>query len=199
IRHFAIERLLKNSNAPMNWVKTNKEGRIDAFFGGRKALEELPKTWDKYPVLSKGQTPEGNVDYTELKDESKAGRFFLNHGYDETKPDSELGLSDMKEAAAFRGGSVESKSMKKGDLYTRLEWKCHNGHVFASRPFTVIKAGFWCPECCEAPNWSFDKASVHVPFYAQVWYDSHRKDEENNVYPYSEHEDDDLLLPVEKL
>ena len=105
----------------------------------------------------------------------------------------------MKAAAEFRGGSVESSSMTKGDLYTRINWKCHNGHVFSARPYTILKAGFWCPECCEAPDWSFDKTSPHVPFYAQVWYDSHRKDEENKVYPYSEHEDDDLLVPVEKL
>ena len=199
IRKLAIERLLKNSNAPMNWVKTNKEGRIDAFFGGRAALEALPKTWDKFPLLSKGQTPEGPVDFADLKDESKAERFRLDHGYDESKPESELELSDMKAAAEFRGGSAESSSMTKGDLYTRINWKCHNGHIFSARPYTILKAGFWCPECCEAPDWSFDKTSPHVPFYAQVWYDSHRKDEENKVYPYSEHEDDDLLVPVEKL
>lgn len=200
IRKFAIERLLTNSNAPMNWVRLGKKGRIDAFFGGQEAFDKSPKTWNEFPVLAKGQTPEGPINYDELKDESKADAYKLSHGYNEEKPDTELDLQDMKEAASFRGGSVVSTEMKKGDLYTKLKWKCHNGHEFESRPYTILKAGFWCPECCEAlPNWSFDKVAPHVPFYAQVWYDTHRKDEENNVYPYDEHEDDDLLKPVEKL
>ena len=200
IRKLAIERLLKNSNAPMNWVRLKKQGRIDAFFGGNEALEKLPRTWSDFPVLAEGKIPGGTIDYADLKDESKAGRFVLSHGYDESKPDSEIALKDLKEAAAFRGGSVVSKSFKKGDLYSRVEWKCHNGHTFTARPFTILKAGFWCPECCEAlPDWKFDKAAAQSNFYAQVWYDTHSRDEENNVYPYSQNEDDDLIKPVEKL
>lgn len=93
----------------------------------------------------------------------------------------------------FLGGQVLSENMKTVDLHTALKWKCHNGHEFDSTPFAVLKAGFWCPVCCEAVPWAFDKAASHVPFYAQVWYDTHSKSEENNVYPYDEHEDDDLL------
>ncbi|MDE6719802.1 MAG: hypothetical protein K2J68_08115, partial [Treponemataceae bacterium] len=60
--------------------------------------------------------------------------------------------------------------------------------------------GHWCPECCQGiPNWQFDKLAAKIPFCAQVWYDTHRKDEIDNVYPYSENEDDDMTLPVEKL
>ena len=195
IRKLAIERLLKNSNAPMNWVRLGKKGRLDAFWGGQEAFDKLPKTWDKFPVLAKGQTPDGAIDYEDLKDEAKAGRYALNHGYDESKPDSELGAADFAQAAEFRGGSLvtPASEIKKGDLHTKLQWKCHCGHVFESTPFTILKAGFWCPECCEALPWAFDKAAAHVPFYAQVWYDTHSKAEENNVYPYDEHEDDDLI------
>lgn len=200
IRKLAIERLLKNSNAPMNWVRLGKKGRIDAFFGGKEAFEAIPKDWKDFPVLAEGRSPEGKIDYGELKDESKADKYKLNHGYDESKSGDELDLQDLKQAAQFRGGEVVSSDMKKGDLYSKISWKCHNGHVFESSPYTILKAGFWCPECCEAlPKWSFDKAAAKVPFYAQIWYDTHRKDEENNVYPYDDHEDDDLLKPVEKL
>lgn len=199
IRRFAIERLLKNSNAPMNWVRLNKTGRLNAFWGGRKAFEAVPKTWDKFPVLAKGQTPEGSVSYSDLKDESKAQRYKLSHGYDETKADSDLDLSDMQQAAQFRGGSVLSQTMTRGDLHSPLRWKCHNGHEFASTPFTILKAGFWCPICCEAVPWAFDKVAAHIPFYAQLWYDTHSKSEENNVYPVDEHEDDDMLVEAKKL
>ncbi|MCQ2575952.1 MAG: NAD(P)-dependent oxidoreductase [Treponema sp.] len=199
IRKIVIERLLTNSNAPQNWIRKGKKGRIDAFFGGQEAYDKLPKTWDEYPVTAKGQTQEGPIDYKDLIDEAKADRYKLNHGYDESKPDSELDINDMKAAAEFRGGEVVSSEMKKGDLHSKITWKCHNGHCYESTPFTVLKAGFWCPECVDATPWAYDKAAPHVPFLAQVWYDTHSKAEENNVYPYSETEDDDLLVPVEKL
>ena len=89
--------------------------------------------------------------------------------------------------------------MKTGDLHTKLKWKCHNGHVFESTAFTVLRGGFWCPECCQALPWAFDKAAALIPFYAQIWYDTHSKSEENNVYPYDEHEDDDMILSVKEL
>lgn len=193
IRKLVIERLLKNSNAPMNWIRLNKKGRIDAFFGGKEGFEKIPKTWDKFSVLQKGQIPEGKIDYQDLLDESKAERFKLNHGYDESKTDSELDAEDFKNAAEFRGGKLLSSNVKKGDLFSKLEWQCHNSHKFSAAPFTILKAGFWCPECCEALPWAFDKASAHIPFYAQVWYDTHKKSEENNIYPYNEHEDDDMI------
>lgn len=199
IRKLAIERLLTNTNAPMNWVHLGKKGRIDAFWGSQEELDKMPKQWKDFPILSKGQTPEGPIDYADLKDESKADRYKLDHGYDESKPDSELDINDMKSAAAFRGGEVVSASMEKGNLHSKIQWKCHNGHTFESTPFTILKGGFWCPECCEALPWAFDKAAAHVPFLAQVWYDTHSKAEENNVYPYDEHEDDDLIKPVEEL
>ncbi len=94
-----------------------------------------------------------------------------------------------------------SSSVKKGDLHTKIQWKCHNGHEFASTPYAILKAGFWCPECCEALPWNFDAASTKVPFYAQVWNDTHSPEEiaKANCYPYDEHEDDDMIRAVEKL
>ena len=199
IKKFAIERLLTNSNAPQQWIKLGKKGRIDAFFGGQEAYEKLPKSWDKYPVTALGQTDQGPIDYQDLKDESKAQRYALNHGFDDSKADSQITFEDVKSAASYRGGSVISESMKTGDLHTKLKWKCHNGHVFESTAFTVLRGGFWCPECCQALPWAFDKAAAHIPFYAQIWYDTHSKSEENNVYPYDEHEDDDMILSVKEL
>ena len=199
IKKFAIERLLTNSNAPQQWIKLGKKGRIDAFFGGQEAYDKLPKSWDKYPVTALGQTDQGPIDYQDLKDESKAQRFALNHGFDDSKANSQITFEDVKSAASYRGGYVISESMKTGDLHTKLKWKCHNGHVFESTAFTVLRGGFWCPECCQALPWAFDKAAAHIPFYAQIWYDTHSKSEENNVYPYDEHEDDDMILSVKEL
>ena len=89
----------------------------------------------------------------------------------------------MKEAAAFRGGKLLSETMKKGDLQTKLSWQCHNGHVFESSPYTIVKAGHWCPVCCSPETeWNFDALSKKIPFFAQVWYDTHENDEDYIYY-----------------
>lgn len=193
IKKLAIERLLTNSNAPMNWIRLKKQGRIDAFWGSLEEFNKIPRDWKNVPLLAKNRSPDGAIDYEDLKDESKAARFALDHGYDESKPDSELDIEDMKNAAVFRGGSVESRSMTKGALFEKLDWKCRNGHTFSANPFTILKAGFWCPVCCEALPWAFDKEAAHVPFYAQVWYDTHSKMESERTYPYADDKDGDLL------
>ncbi len=187
LRKIVIERLLSNSNAPMKWINDNDEGKIKAFWGSREEFEKIPSTWENYPLLCKGKDEKGKpLDYKKLLESGSKKKYILNHGYDEKKKDEELTLKDMKEAAAFRAGKCLSRKMKKGDLQTKLEWKCHNGHTFTAKPFTVLKAGFWCPECClPGPIWQYDKLSQKIPFYAQVHYDTHSK-KEDNVYPLGE-------------
>ena len=153
----------------------------------------------EFPVVAKGKTFEGEIDYEDLKDESKAGRFALDHGFDDKKPDSQITIEDLKVAAKFRAGEVVSENFTTGDVHSKITWKCHNGHSFDSTPFTILRGGFWCPICSEALPWAFDKVAAKIPFYAQVWYDTHKKSEENNSYPYDEHEDDDMIVSVEKL
>lgn len=192
-----IQRLFKNPNAPLYWINCGHEGRIKAFFGSREAAEELARDWKDFPVLKKGMCEDGAIDYCALADINGAKEFKLNHGYDESKPDGELELSDMQSAAAFRGGKCLSESMEKGDLFTKLEWECHDGHRFFAAPYTVVKAGHWCPDCCQPAPWKFDRLAKHIPFFAQVWLDTHSPDEDA-VYPISEDEDDVLFKKAGK-
>ena len=92
----------------------------------------------------------------------------LSHGYDESKPLSELGIEDMRQAAKFRGGKCLSESMVKGDLATKLEWECAFGHRFEASPALILLGGHWCDECMPAP-WRFDEQAKRNPFLAQVW------------------------------
>ena len=93
----------------------------------------------------------------------------------------------MKKAAAFRGGECLSTEMTKGDLFTPLKWKCAHGHEFEMTPNLVLKGGHWCPK--ELPSdsegkkfhWAHDAEAKVNPFFAQVWYPLHDKDE-NNEY-----------------
>ena len=99
----------------------------------------------------------------------------LSHGYDESKPLSDWTAEDCKAAAAFRGG--ECLADKIDGPYSPVRWKCHDGHEFSLSPYTVLKGGHWCPKCgCPAP-WDFDRQSKFSPYLAQVWYDSHAKNE----------------------
>ncbi len=178
IKSLIIKPLLKNSNAPAYWVENNNEARITAVYGSRKQYEEIPKSWDQVDLICE------HSDYEDMKIHRK--EYDLSHGYDESKDERELNLADMQQAAAFRGGKVLSDSMQAGDLKTKLKWQCHNGHEFESSPYTIIKAGHWCPICCSPKEeWTFDELSKHIPFFAQLWYDTHSP-EENYIYSVDE-------------
>lgn len=180
LRNGVIEALYTNPNSPTYWAEHGDIARVTAFFGGQEAYERITKDWEKYGLVCE------RPGYEKMKNQTFAERsgmpVFLNHGYDESKPDGELSIEDMREAARFRGGECLSDSMEKGDLRSKLLWKCAEGHIFKSSPFAVLKAGHWCPECCETKDvWRFDEIAKKSPFFAQVWYDSHGR-RENFVY-----------------
>lgn len=155
----------KKGLGTLNWIKTNNTERISAYFGSMEAWKTIPK-WEKINKQRPSETP-----------------VILNHGYDETKPKSELDIDDMKQAALFRGGKCLSATMTKGDLSTPLQWECQFGHRFSASPNLILMGGHWCPECLPLP-WNYDEIAKGNPFFAQVWYASHRP-EEHYVYDES--------------
>lgn len=160
----------------MGWFRDNNEDRISAYFGSREEWAKIG-TWKDFKIVK----PTSEVS-------------LLDHGYDESKPTSELDIEDMKKAAAFRGGECLSETMVKGDLFTPLKWKCAHGHEFEMTPNLVLKGGHWCPEELPMP-WNYDAEAKVNPFFAQVWYPLHSKDE-NNFYDktiYREFPDYDKL------
>jgi nucleoside-diphosphate-sugar epimerase len=189
IKDFAIKPLLKNDNAPMYWVKHGMKGRVKAFYGGEEAFQAIPKSWKDYPLLCENKKADGSfVDFSLLKDPTyaKAHGYWLDHGYDETKPWSELTLDDVKKAAEFRGGQCLATSMRKGDLWTKLPFVCAEGHPFEMAPFTLLIGGYWCPVCEQPTPWATGKMARKSPFFAQVYLADHAVSEEDDVYPLSE-------------
>ena len=148
MRHIASDKLF----GPLGWLKTGNEQRIKAYFGSREEREKIG-TWEEMRDIN-------------LAGEAEAER--LSHGYDESKPHSELDIEDMRQAAEFRGGECLSESMVKGDLATKLEWRCALGHRFEASPALILLGGHWCEECMPAP-WRFDEEAERNPFLAQVW------------------------------
>lgn len=174
IRKLVIEPLLDNSNAPMHWLETGQDARIVAGYGSVEQAQNGPEKWEDFDLLCE------RADYEALK--TYDGKSDLDHGYDESKANSDIDTQDLVQAAAFRGGECLGE-MVKGDLYTKVQWRCHQGHTFAASPYTVLKAGHWCPVCCMPDReWHFDELSRHIPFFHQVWQDTHTPEEAGNVY-----------------
>jgi len=163
-----LKKMALDKTGTLYWYENKKDMRITSFYKDYETFESIPD-W--------------GVDMPEMDPNAEWKR--LDHGYDESK--KTLNLTDLKGAAKFRGGECLSAEWN-GDLYTTLKWKCAFGHEFTAKPFTVIKAGHWCPECL-APPWNYDAIAKKNPFFAQVWYPNHDKDE-INVYP------DDCYLDI---
>ena len=157
----------------LDWIKTNNDVRISAYYGSMEEYKALPTKWEDM-----------KLDHYDT-DISAADEFKLDHGYDESKPESELTIEDMKQAAKFRGGECLSDTMVKGDMATKLKWKCgHCGAEFEASPALILLGGHWCPECyVPQKSWDYDSIAKTNPFFAQVWYPNHRKDE-NNRYDF---------------
>ena len=151
------KKMTAGKDGTMNWIETNNQGRISAFWGSREKWEQIPD-W-----------------YTDMPDVN-AEAYPLDHGYDETKTSDELSISDMKKAAEFRGGECLSEQFI--GMSEKLEWKCAFGHTFKASPTLILKAGHWCPDCL-APPWNYDEIAKKNPFFAQAYYTNHDKDESN--------------------
>ena len=156
----------------LGWLKSNNEPRIKAYFGSREEREKIGSWAEMSDIRLTGM--------------AEAER--LSHGYDESKPLSELDIEDMRQAAEFRGGKCLSDSMIKGDLATKLEWECAFGHRFEASPTLVLLGGHWCEECMPAP-WRFDEQAKRNPFFAQVWNKMRPEGDGGQVYGTATPED----------
>lgn len=154
----------RTEHGTVRFIEQNMEAHIDAYWGSKEAWQAIP----------------GNInDFEHFTDWNKI--VWIDHGYDETKPESELNLADMKGAAQFRGGSCNSASMKTGDWKGKLDFTCAFGHRFSASPRLVLEGGHWCPEC-ERKSWNYAARAKVDPFFAQVWDPLHNKNEHPREY-----------------
>ncbi len=160
--HRRMKRMVADHrNGTVYWYDHRNDRRIGAFYRSYRAYESIPGWRDARCAPDR---------------DSVAHR--LNHGYDEAK--ERLELSDLQAAAVYRGGTCLSAEWD-GDMYATLSWRCAFDHVFTAKPYTVIKAGHWCPACV-APPWRYHEQAARNPFFAQVWYPHHDPDE-RETYP----------------
>lgn len=154
-----FQKLMYGAHGTKQWIADNMEDRIDAYWGSKKAWEALPESIEKIKHFS---------DWDKVVQ--------IEHGYDESKPESDLCLEDMKGAAEFRGGSLDSTYMDKGDWITPLDFTCQFGHKFKGSPRLILEGGHWCDEC-ERKSWNYGQRAKKDKFFAQVWTPLHEEDE----------------------
>lgn len=159
----------------LDWIKNKDQDRLTAYYGTYEDWQSIGHSWDTYELAKYNKKVKDSENYK------------LDHGYDESKPTAELDLNDMKKAAEFRGGKCLSKKMTKGDMRSKLTWKCGTcGEEFEASPTLILKGGHWCPKCfIPTEKWNYDEVAKTNPFFAQVWYPEHREDE-HNVYVFDE-------------
>lgn len=151
----------KKGQGTLDWLSNSKmKAKATAYFGPEEKRGDK-KDWKHQDLSRPSNTP-----------------LRISHGYDESKPESELELEDMHQAAKFRGGKCVSEEMKKGDLDTPLEWECAFGHRFSMTPRSVLLGGHWCPECLPTP-WRYDAEAKKNSFMAQIWHDTFDTAEDN--------------------
>ena len=156
-------KLTITENGTTRFVKDNLEDKIAVFWGSKKAYEAIPPM-DKFVPFSDWDTV-----------------VHIDHGYDESKNESELNLQDVKEAAKFRGGQCLSTGMETGNWIDKLKFRCAFNHEFEASPLLVLKGGHWC-SVCELESWNYYERAKVDPFFAQVWYPLHDKNEKECKY-----------------
>ncbi len=145
--YLQLKKLAGREEGTLRWVSNHDQERVTAFFGSCSAWKAIPG-WD-HPLPS--------------LDISQPHRR-LEHGYDESK--DTWTLIDLQEAAAFRGGSLQSGAWS-GKMDQKLQWKCCRDHLFELSPHTVLQGGHWCRECIDPP-WDYDALVPENRFAAQV-------------------------------
>lgn len=158
-----FEDLTRTEHGTVNFIENNMEGQIAAYWGSKKAWEAIPPM-DEFVPFNDWDTV-----------------VHIDHGYDESKPESKLDLADMQGAAKFRGGECRAAEMDTGNWTMKLSFRCAFGHSFEASPRLVLEGGHWCP-VCERESWNYYERAKADPFFAQIWDPLHDKSEKPWTY-----------------
>lgn len=146
MKHIANDREL----GTLSWIAGNNPERLKAYFGSPEEWRSIP-SWSERDLSHPSMPP-----------------VRLNHGYDESVPESQIGLKELQDAARFRGGKCMAEDIEPGDIDRIVEWECWQGHRFQASPRLVLLGGHWCPECF-GKDADYETEALHNPFFAQVW------------------------------
>ena len=63
-------------------------------------------------------------------------------------------------------------------MHARVKWLTQDGEEFEATPYSVLRAGHWFNVSYREYAWDFDRLAKKDRLYAQIWYDSHERDED---------------------
>lgn len=150
VKRTVIAPLSRGRRGPMSWIRENDEEHIRAYFGSRAEWEAIGD-WSTFTPPTPSMTP-----------------VLLDHGFDESIPQSRWTWPMLREAARFRGGSLLTGSDSRVDPGMPLTWSCADGHRFAASARLVLVAGHWCPTCV-ALTADYERQAESSPFLAQLF------------------------------
>ena len=162
--HRGLAGVARREHGTLRMVEDRMEPQVEACWGSRKNCNALAQDIAHFARFT---------DWDQVVP--------IDHGYDETKPESALTLTDMQKAARFRGGECVSDRMVTGDWTGKLTFRCAFGHDFTASPRLVLEGGHWCPQC-ERESWNYAARAKVDPFFAQVWNPLHSADEPQREY-----------------
>lgn len=181
IRHFGVTRLFKDSNSPYFWYKHNDLPRLQSYFGGKKAYEALPRSFNDFPLFCEGfDQNKSPINFNKVKTETNPE--LVNLFFDETK--DSVTIDDIKNFCFAHGGKLISDTYS-NDVYERLEFENQDGLRFKARVYTVLYCGHFLNNSYFKDVWEYDRLSKNDKIYSQVYYDSHKKDE-NYIYYFTD-------------
>jgi nucleoside-diphosphate-sugar epimerase len=154
---FVVKAYMKTMADPLKWIENNDVEKIKAFFGSRRAWENVPD-WEH-----------------SIYAEQKESIDFLP-GVREKETDDHT-IRGMQELAVSRGGQCLSTEFV--DIKTKLKWRCAFKHEWEATP-RLLKAGHWCPECAPPP-WDYDTKAKVDPALAAIYYNNHDRSEYQKV------------------
>lgn len=149
VKNLVMKPIALKARGTMSFVRDGDTERLEAYYGSLDAYHAIGD-WDTFWPPRPERAPQ-----------------FLDHGYDEQKLPEEWTTLDLTEAADFRGGTVSAHRV--GMVHPRrpLDWTCGLGHAFSAAPWTVLRAGHWCPECVRTPE-LYSVQAAHSAFFRQV-------------------------------
>jgi len=142
------QRLAEAAGGSLYWLRHDDRSHIDAYFGSRQQWEQIPD-WDRFVLEQPSRVPTQ-----------------LDHGYDERKSAEQWTLTDLREAAQFRGGAYLSNQV--AAPFDPALWSCARGHEFTMSANLMLRGGHWCPTCMIDPA-SYAEVAKRSPFFAQVF------------------------------
>lgn len=149
VKHFVMRPLTLKPRGTMAFVRDGDTAKIEAYFGSL-AEWKMIGDWSTFTPPQPSRSPA-----------------LLDHGYDESKSRADWDACDYAQAAAFRGGLLDSTEVTVGDIATPLAWRCALGHEFTGSPRLILTAGHWCPVCVTDPAGYRRQAEANA-FLAQV-------------------------------